>query len=221
MARVIEDTPRWEPLTHLSSKERAFDRMKTGNPSATALPHTLSTASSACGIDQSDSVPPSCYVSEQQRGEVGGSAGVFSAGHSQAKTTEAVGVKVPLTEKETNEFATVSAQTHPRRGLIWEQKQPPLLSNQTPHRTVHAKTHIENYFHKQGQGSPPSSCSSGSTEGAQVKQDIIKPRKAVQPVVTGTHSLVHAANHPERCELQVGCCGHMHTLSPLPACHCN
>ena len=61
------------------------------------------------------------------------------------KATEAVGVKLPLVEKETEQCRQFTSWSL-SQGV---QQHPPKLNNQTPHSKVCTKTQNKNYFNKE------------------------------------------------------------------------
>lgn len=179
------------------------------NQSAPALPSTL--CKEYCCVTQADCFPFHSYMhmcaDSRKRGKVEGNGAVFSTRHPLAKATEAVGVKVPPVEKETEQSRQFTSQSL-SRGV---QKQPPLLSNHTPHGKVFTKTQNEHYYRKEWQGSPPPNCSSkdrGGDDGAP------ESHKAVSSVLSSPEQ---AVNHPTTHDLEVGCTSHFY----LHACQRN
>lgn len=138
----------------------------------------------------------------REKGRVAGCGDVFSTERPLVKATEAVGVKLPLVEKET-ERCRQSTSQYLSEGV---HKHPPLLNNHTPHRKVCTKTQNKNCYNKERQGSPPPSCSArerGGDDGAP------------EDVTSGSSIPGQAVNHPETQDLEVMVVFQLHTYFTL------
>lgn len=128
--------------------------------------------------------------------------GVFSAGHPLVKATEAVGVKLPLMEKETEQCRQFTSRSL-SQGV---QQHPPKLNNQTPQRKVCTKTQNENYSNKERQGPPPPSVLARGRDG---------DNGATVAVSSDSSSPEQAVNHPKTHDLEVWLFSQLHTYFTL------